>query len=78
MTIILYHCKHTLVIGNGFILTRQEKEKNIKKHKEIKNKMEIMCGMYNCSNLNEEDQNYVIKQFDKMMYTLSKRSRKKN
>lgn len=64
---------HDLVIDNSFIQT--DTDKINEKDCEIKNKMEMMCGMYNCSNLNEDDQNFVIKQCDKIISTLSKGSR---
>lgn len=66
---------HALVVDDGFIPTRQGTEKINKKYEEIKNKMEIMCGMYNCSNLNEEDQNVILKQCDKIISLLSESSR---
>lgn len=34
-----------------------------------------MCGMFNCSNLNEEDKDFVIKYCDKIISTLSKGTR---
>jgi len=61
------------IVDNGFIQT--DLDKINKKDCEIKNKMEIMCGMYNCSNLNEEDQNFVIKQYDKIILMLFKDTR---
>ncbi|KAE9523181.1 hypothetical protein AGLY_016414 [Aphis glycines] len=62
-----------LVSDNGFIQT--DTEKIDKKNCEIKNKMEIMCGIYNCSDLNEEDQDFIIKQCDKIISMLSRGSR---
>jgi len=62
-----------LVIDNGF--TQTDTEKINKNNCEIKNKMEIMCGMYNCSDLNEDDQDFIIKQCDKIISTLSRGSR---
>ncbi|KAL5245867.1 hypothetical protein ACI65C_013275 [Semiaphis heraclei] len=62
-----------LEVDNSFIQIHSDKIN--KKDSKIKNKLEIMCGMYNCSNLNEEDQNFVLKQCDKIISTLSRGSR---
>jgi hypothetical protein len=59
-----------LVIDNGFIQEQPESLKN-KKDEEIKQKMKIMLGMYNSTDLNEDDQNCIIKHCDKIISKLS-------
>jgi len=62
--------KNNLVVDNqlnSFEL-KNESEKSLK----IRSKMEIMIGMYNKSNLPEDDENSVMKYCDKILTLLSK------
>ncbi|KAF0722333.1 MULE domain-containing protein, partial [Aphis craccivora] len=76
------HCKRLDMAINALMSLVRDKsfertgtDKIIKKDCEIKNKMEIMCGMFNCSNLNEEDKDFIKKHCDKIISTLFKGTR---
>jgi len=62
--------KNNLVIDNQ--LNSFELKNESEKSLQIRSKMEIMIGMYNKSNLPEDDENSVMKYYDKILTLLSK------